>query len=80
MCDVPELERHKDIITMNLPEAWACRMALEIPEDRNNHIRRQGNNRMLGCPPISEHTIASHVVDLLGGVRFSECIGDIDVP
>jgi hypothetical protein len=80
MCGVLELDHHKDRMANNCPEAWAFSMALDILEYSNNHIRRQGNVRMLVCPPNSEHAIASHVIDLLVAFSFSERVGHIVVP
>jgi hypothetical protein len=54
-------------------------MTLKVLEDSNHHIRRKGNVRVLFCPPIAEDVIAAHIIDLLGTICFSECIGGIGV-
>jgi hypothetical protein len=46
MCSVLELESDKDRKSMGGPEAWAFRMALEVLQNRNNHIGGKWNIRV----------------------------------
>jgi hypothetical protein len=80
MCSLLELERDKDRMATDGPEARAFRMNLEILEDRNNRIGGEWNIRVLCLPPIFENLIALHVIDLIGMICFGKCIGDIGLP
>jgi hypothetical protein len=72
MCSVLELERDKDRMATDGPEARAFRMALEVLQDRNNRIGGKWNIRVPCLPPIFENLIAVHVMHLLG----TFCLGE----
>jgi hypothetical protein len=81
MYSVLELERDKDYMSTDGPEARAFRMALGVLQDRNNRIRGEWNIRVLCLPPIFKHLIASHVIHhLIRTFCLGEGIGHIGVP
>jgi hypothetical protein len=65
MCSALELEHDKYRMEMDDPEVWAFRMALDVLQDRNNHIRGEWNITVPCLPPIFENLIAAHVIHML---------------